>query len=423
MNDNHVTGSISAKRGKFYITIYYYQNGERLRKSFPTGISVEENNKRKMATNKKAAEKMMKEIMANFIAPAPSDPSEEQSIDDSIRDWLKKQENRVAPSTFTGYTYAANDLITYFTTHPIKLIEATPQAVHDYIDWEYSRRKPGPNQSKQTKSPDGAGINNTIMRRIAVLRSVLQDAKRNGIIEKNPAAASDSWVKLPKIQRASFQVLNGDEAQTLLAAIEQEPLWFKAAIFLGLLYGLRRSEILGIRIQDIDFPQRRLSVCNTVTQQTIHNKNIITAKPKTKGTKLRTFTLSPQVVTLLQSLIDLNNANLLQFGKAYDNSWAGYIFRDIDGQIIAPNRLTNSFKNFLVANNLKIIRFHDLRHSCASLLYAQGVSTKTIQTVLGHSALSTTTEVYTHLFGREKDDALEALSNTLIPIQNNKDGN
>ena len=414
MNGDRVTGSLSRKSGKFYVTIYYYESGVRRRKSYPTKISADESNKRKFAQNERAARRMMDELIRTFVVPSDKIVGAEQSLCDAIRIWLREQEGRLAPASFTGYSYAVTDLFAYFSEHPVKVGDVTPKIVQNYIAWETKRRMPGPSQVIKTRSADGAGVNNTVMKRVAVLRSVLQAAKRDGIISRNPAASGDSWVQLPKVQRASFQVLNHEEAQALLTVIESEPLWFRLATLLGLLYGLRRSEVLGIRIQDIDFTQRQLFIQNTVTQQTLHHSNVITAKPKTKGTKLRTFTLTTEVVNLLRRQIDQNNENRMIFGSCYDTTWEHYLFRDIDGRLIAPNRLTNAFKNFLRKNNLKEIRFHDLRHSCASLLYAQGISPKTIQAILGHSTLSTTTEIYTHLFGKEKDEALEALSNALV---------
>ena len=105
-----------------------------------------------------------------------------------------------------------------------------------------------------------------------------------------------------------------------------------------------------------------------------------------------------------------HSQNSFSYGAAYCEDWANYIFRDADGRLIRPNRLTERYGKFLQKNGLKKIRLHDLRHTCASLLYAEGVSAKVIQETLGHKQLSTTMETYTHLFGHEKNEAVAALS-------------
>lgn len=415
MNDHRISGTLQKKAGRYYAVVYYYDSSnKRHSKTFATGIAIEPQNKRLHTQNQRAAKKKLEEILRSFTPPKESINS--LLFIDDVRRWLDREKGKIAPSTLAGYRYAASDVIDYFSTHAnLHTGEITTAIIEDYINWERNRRNPSvefPNK-KRVKNLDGSGIENTIMRRIALIRMVLQAAKRDGRILYNPAAKSDSWISLPKPQRSAFAILSIEEANKLLNLVQGEDLWLNLAVHLALLFGLRRSEVLGLRVSDVDHRQHRLTCQSTVTQQTLDDGNHIIAKPCTKNKALKSFVLTDDVYQKLDTLIQLNNHYKQEFGNAYNHQWDGYIFRHPDGNIIAPNLLTRKFSEFLQRNSLKKMRFHDLRHSCATLLYSQGVSPKAIQQVLGHTQLSTTTEIYTHLFGEEKDSAVHILANAL----------
>jgi len=418
MKSQSITGTLSKKSGRYYAVIYYYDDaGRRCSKTIATGITIEAQNQRLSAQNERAARRKLEELIRGFTPPENSNAKQNSYFADDVKTWLARKQQSVSPSTRAGYQYAANDIIDYFSTHAhLRTTELKSSDIEDYLAWERNRRKPesAAAEKKRTKTPDGSGIENTIMRRLAVIRMVLQDAKRNRHITHNPAAKRDSWITLPKPQAPSYSVLTADEARHLRETLRTEDDWFEGAALLALLYGLRRSEIIGLRVIDIDIDQKRMICRNTVTQQTINGKNILSAKPHTKNRSIKTFTLSYEIFDLLMSLIDANARYAIEFGDQYDTTWDGYIFRYPDGKLITPNHLTQHFSLFLQNNGLKKMRFHDLRHSCASILYSQGVAPKTIQQILGHTQLSTTTEIYTHLFGTEKDIAVNGLSVALL---------
>lgn len=228
MKDRDPYTAIATKGGMFYVILYYYKNGKRHTKWRATGISASDNNKRKANQNKRAAEKMARELLA------------------------------------------ANDIITYFTSfYPVKTDELTTLMIEDYIAWERTRRQSGYDgpHKRRSKSTDGSGIENTVLHRVAVIRMVLQAATRDRLITSNPASKRDSWIELPQPQKAAYTVLNTSEARAFLSALSSEPRWFQLAANLALLFGLRRSEIIGLRISDIDTAQRRITIRNTVTQR------------------------------------------------------------------------------------------------------------------------------------------------------------
>ena len=315
-----------------------------------------------------------------------------------------------------GYQYAADDVILYFgKLCPTRTVELTSSMIERYQNWERKLRQPNYSgeYAKKVKYKDGRGIENTVKHRTTLIRSVLQYAKRAGIIDRNVASTRDCQIDLPNPQRHKFPVLSVEEGRRLLRALRDEPLWFRVAIAIALLLGLRRSEIIGLRVEDIDRANGRLTVCNTVTQQTIAGKNTITIKPFTKNRRPKIFVISKALQGTINTLLESHKENEILFGKDYDQKWSGYVIRYPDGRLVTPNVLTTAFSNFIKKNNFKGIRLHDLRHSCASILYANGMDLLTLQEIMGHAQLATTL-IYTHIINEKKETAINIMSSQLM---------
>ena len=133
-------------------------------------------------------------------------------------------------------------------------------------------------------------------------------------------------------------------------------------------------------------------------------------KTKTKSS-CRTLPLIPACEQMLNKMKKEQEQNRKVCGKSYCTDYLNYIYVDPMGKRIRPDFLSQHFPDFLVAHQMKRIRFHDLRHSCASLLYANGVSLKEIQEWLGHSDISTTSNIYTHLDFSSKVSSANAIVN------------
>ncbi|MBR4291197.1 MAG: site-specific integrase [Oscillospiraceae bacterium] len=203
------------------------------------------------------------------------------------------------------------------------------------------------------------------------------------------------------------------EANQLMRHLREEPLWFHVATLMGLLIALRRSEIVGACESEIDWEQNRILIDQTITQQTIDGRNTITRKPFTKNRKAKDLLLVGSLSALIKELIEEHKTNRTVFGEQYDHTWDGYLIRYPDGKLVSPNALTNKFKKFLEKHNLKRIRFYDLRHSCASILCAKGVSIRVIQGILGHAQLATT-QMYTQIINDQQDTALIQMSEEIM---------
>ena len=173
---------------------------------------------------------------------------------------------------------------------------------------------------------------------------------------------------LPSPQQHEFEVLSIEEAKQLIKMLDGEELWFKVAVVLALLLGLRRSEIVGLRINDIDLKKGILKVTHTVTQQTIDGKNTLVPKPYTKNRHAKVYNLTEPLISYIKELIEEHHKNEKLFGNSYNREWNDYLIRYLDGKRVHPNTLTTAFAKFVKRNGFKNVRLHDLRHSCASIL-------------------------------------------------------
>lgn len=417
MKNKPPRGTIYAKNGYYYARISFYIDGKRKTKDRATGIKVDTTSKRKADRQERAALRVMDEMLASFVSSAAASDAnrKDQQITETAQDWLAHTSKSKAPSTVASYTNIVRDISIYFSNNPVRTAELTPKQVESYLDWERQRRQMNYSGDHKVKSrnTDGAGIENTVDHHYTALRSILQYAVREGIVDRNVASKRDTHIHPPKPQRQEFDVLSQSEALTLIQHLKQEPDWFQAAVLLGLLLGLRRSEIIGIQMSDINWELQTLTIRRAVTQQTLNRKNTLVIKPHTKNRRPKTLNLSDELCNFLRRWILEQQTHSVIFGSEYNHDWDGFLMRYQDGKIIPPNAITQHFQFFLFKNNLKKIRFHYLRHSCASLLFASGVDILTIQEILGHAQL-TTTIAYTHKISDNKSKALAQMSKQFL---------
>lgn len=159
-------------------------------------------------------------------------------------------------------------------------------------------------------------------------------------------------------------------------------------------YGFRRGEVIGLKWSAIDFEKDTITINHTITQS--NGKLIIRDKTKTKSSK-RTLPLEPIVKSFLLELKEKQEKNKELCGNSYNQEYLEYICVDNCGNLIRPDYVTETFLKLLKKKNLKQIRFHDLRHTCASILLKNGANMKEIQAWLGHSNYNTTANLYAHL--------------------------
>lgn len=176
------------------------------------------------------------------------------------------------------------------------------------------------------------------------------------------------------------------------------------------LYGFRRSELLGLRWQAIDFEKGTISINNKLL--VVNDEIIVSDILKTKASE-RTLPLLPEIEELLVAQKERISENRMFYGNMYNTDYSDYVFVHEDGKIVYPNYLSKAFSNALKKNNIKHMRFHDLRHSCASIMLANGVPMKYIQDWLGHSNFATTADIYSHTNFDSKIESATLLAEAL----------
>ncbi len=222
----------------------------------------------------------------------------------------------------------------------------------------------------------------------------------------------EAKVDRPKAAPFVGSFYDSAEVQKLFEAAKGSKL--EIPIFLGAFYGLRRSEAIGLKWDAIDFRNDTITIRHTVVSCYIDGKQVQKAQDITKTkSSMRTLPLIPAFKELLQHKKQQQNEFQRMCGKSYNKDYPGYICVDEMGRLLSPHYLTEAFAKLLKKHGLRKIRYHDLRHSCASLLLANGVPMKQIQEWLGHSDFSTTANVYAHLECNSKRLSAAAMTNGL----------
>ena len=248
----------------------------------------------------------------------------------------------------------------------------------------------------------------TVIHYHANIHKALKYAVKMDLIPFNPA----DKVERPKKQRYIVDYYRQEELERLLEASKEHP--YSLLIQMTAFYGLRRSEALGLKWDAIDFERGTISVIRTVTTITLDGKQteIEQQSAKTKSS-LRTLPLIGNFREYFLQVKEAQELNKQVCGNCYNYEYDGFVFVDELGERMRVDYLTNAFPKFLESHGLRRMRFHDLRHSCASLLLANGVPLKHIQEWLGHSDFTTTANIYAHLDYKSKITSAQAMETGL----------
>ncbi|MBR5273234.1 MAG: site-specific integrase [Clostridia bacterium] len=391
-----VTGHLTERNNKWYAVINLYDEN-RKRKPKWQNLHIEANR-----GTRREAEQRLHQILGQYntddlyLYDTMSHSARERSriahmqVIDYLPEWLESHKINISQVTYDGYKTMINSrMIPFFGKFgDLKVKDITGDEINDYY-----------------LSLHNAGLKGrTAQRHHAMLHLAFKAAVKRRIIASNPVEQADR----PKAQPYIGKYYNANELRELLEKTKDDPIHL--VILLAAYYGLRRSEVIGLKWSAIDFENKTISINHKVLEgkRGIEGMDVM----KTKSS-YRTLPLIPQVEEALLAEREKQEEMKRVMRRGYSKKYTDYVCVDAVGEIIRPDYVSDHFKIILKDNGLKQIRFHDLRHSCASLLLSSGVPMKMIQDWLGHSDMGTTANIYSHIDSESKKASALAIGTAL----------
>lgn len=377
-----MTGSLQIKNGKYYAVLNVTDvNGNRKQKWISTGMETK--------GNKKRAEQFLRDKLKEFELKG-NILQTDMLFSDYVLQWLNLAKLRLDESTYQSYKFLANaHIVPYFNNSKVTLDKLTRNDLQMYVNHKY----------ENGRRDDKGGLSaKSVKSHMVLIKQALKEAVKSNLIASNPS----DYIVLPKIKKFESSFYTVNQLKELFVLIESEPLY--PLIYITAVFGLRRSEVLGLKWDSINFDNNTLTIKHTVV-----GEGKIIAKDSTKNTSsYRSYPISEDVKSMLLSLMSNKEKNKMLFGNEYNAN--DYVFCWDNGNPYKPDYISRHFKQILIKYNLPVIRFHDLRHSCASLLVSNGFTLKDIQEWLGHADIQTTANIYAHLDTERKANIMKSMT-------------
>lgn len=356
-NSKLISGHVAEKKGYLYWVLNLTdENGKRKPKWIPTHKKVKGNktwaNNMLPTIRKEWTEKLLQEATASQQSASPSGPSSAAiSFVDFLYQWLeykyKSATGRVMDSkpielsTYSGYEQQLNNPIApYFREHPVALCDLTKQDILAFYEKELERVKP-----------------TTVKHYHALIHGALNYAVDKNLIPSNPA--DRIIISKPEPFKGDYYL--DSEVLNLFEVIKGHKI--ELVVLLTAFYGLRRSEVIGLKWSAFDFNHNCFSIRHTVTTCNVKGERVTIKKDKAKNkSSLRTYPLIPFLKERLLEAKKQQEENRKLCGRSYNKEYLGYVCVDVIGNLIKPNYVSSTFGKLLAKNNLRHIRFHDLRH-------------------------------------------------------------
>lgn len=288
--------------------------------------------------------------------------------------WLELHVSNLAPKTQEEYKAQLKEINKEIGN--LKLSKITPLVLEQF----YNKLR---NDKKRNLTE------NTILHYYAVINGIYNKAKKWRLVESNP----NSYTERPKKEKIEREYYQLEEVQTLLSCTSNECIKYQAIINLAVDSGAREGELTGLNWSDIDFEKKTISI-NKVTQ-VVNGKIIEKNKPK-NNSSIRTISLMDKTVEILKILKQEQEEQRKMLGNKWVES--GKVFIKENGDLIYPSTPSKIYKKICKKYNIKVLRFHDLRHTSATLQNAVNIPMKAISKRLGHSSAIITDTIYSHVF-------------------------
>ena len=380
-----VTGSVQIKDGKYYAVLNLKnENGKRKQKWISTGFSIR--------GNKKKAEKFLSEKIAEY--DKKNVKYSDLTVAEYFENWLSEIKSEVKPNTYRNYhANMVNHIIPYFKSKGILLQDLKPQHLEDYYNSKL--------QSNSKLNSAEALSRTTIKHHHQNISKALSDAVRKEVMYYNPATSA----RTPKAEKFKAEFLNQSQVNEMLVLFKDRVIYIP--ILLASVYGLRRSEVLGLQWKNIDFVNKSIHIVQTLQQNT-GGSYLDTTKTESSN---RTLPMTNDIYNVLDKHKAEQESRQNLMGNYYIAS--DFVCTWNNGKVISPNYLTKTFHSIISKSSLPDIRFHDLRHSAASNLLEMGFSVVQVADWLGHSSSTTTLNFYAHVDKKSKLNIANALEKVI----------
>jgi len=361
------------KRGNNYcvvLSLGYDENGKRIRQ-WETVVP-----------DKKEAEKRLAELLCEVDGSTFVKPTKE-TVETFMLDWLAYIRNNVAPRTYEGYELVVNKHVRPSSLGNVPITQLTTQLLRKYFD-----------EKLKTLSP------RTVRHHYMVLHGAMGTALQWGRVQRNVL----DTIAPPKCERYEAKTMSERDTQKLLEAASETP--YYALFYTDIHTGIRLSEILALRWGDIDFILNEIRVRRTLHQ--LKNGKIDIRDTKT-ATSRRNIKMTPSSRGVLLDHYEMRKAVPAALGSPLMD--ASYVFCHDNGAPLLPDSVSHAWIKLVRKVGLDGVRFHDCRHTHATILLGQNIHLKIVQDRLGHATISTTLDLYSHVAPTLQEEAAKAFDN------------
>lgn len=388
----HFAASVQSKKGRLYAVMQVKKDGTTKPVWRALGLSE--------GANKTKVNKAFREVVAQYEQEFWEEqerggrPPADIPVYDYLVSYLKRVEPELQKNTIVSYRSMTNGKIRrYFQRRPqLTVGNLKPQDIEGFY---------------QKLFGDGV-VTNTVIHYHALLRRAFQQAFKEELIDANPF----DRVGRPRKNKFHGENYTQEELLTLLHLARGDVIY--PAILLAGAMGLRRSEALGVRWSRIDWEKRTVLLDTKIVEYRENGKKKVEPVEEMKNkSSRRTLPLPDPVVEMLQVQKEHREVYRKMFQGSYNTQYLDYVCVNQLGELLRPSYVTDHFRELLEKYGLRHIRFHDLRHTFASLLINQDVPLINVSNFLGHSDLSTTANIYAHLDKASKQASAAVISDIL----------
>ncbi len=345
-------------------------------------ISTEDGKRKSIYTNtRQEAARLMNAALKDKEDGIPI-ITDSQTVGEYLTSWLETVRYQVKPSTWRRYgNFVKGHIIPALGKIPLSKLSA--QQV----------------QMLYTKVLN-KGLSTTTVHHIhGMLHRALEDALRMALIQRNVT----EMVKPPRRRHHEMAILTAEQARTMLAAVVGDR--FEALYVLALTTGMRQGELFALEWKDVDWQHSTLLIRASVQED---GSKFIIAEPKTAYSRRR-IGLTPMALAALQTHRERIKQEKALLGAAWETAYDLVFPNTVGGVMIPDNFVKRNFKALLRKTGLPDIRFHDLRHTAATLMLSRGINPKVVSEMLGHSDVGITLRIYAHVLPHMQQAAVNAM--------------